>query len=105
MTFEKINDRKYNGKLDGADEEAIQKALSIISCNLESDYEIVTNQVFLDSLVARYVSACFFKEYNIQDNFFTLVDVSAFNRPTTVSVGCLMVDENVFKRTSGVLYN
>lgn len=105
MTFEKVNDKRYTGKLDSKDEEIISKILGEISCNTESDYEPITNQIFTDSLVARYVSACYFKQFNIQDNFFTLIDVFAFDRPITVSIGCIAIDENVFRRTSGVLYN
>lgn len=104
MTFEKVNDRRYTGKLENTEEELIRKTLSDISCNTDSDFEDVTNQIFLDSLVARYVTACYFKQFNIQDNFFTLVDVNVFNRNITVSVGCIAVEENVFKKTSGVLY-
>ena len=104
MEIDKIIDEQYVATPSEEDVKKITSVIENISGELLEDYEEVTNQLFVDSLVARYTTTEFFKKYPVNDNFFTIVDINIFNRTISVSVGSIAVAENVFKKTSGVLY-
>ena len=104
MKFEQLGDIRYKAIVDSSEEQMIREIISRLSKGNEDSYEDMINQTFIDSLVSRYVSACFFTQIPINDAYFTTIEVPIFGRVVEVSVGSVPITENTYKKTSGVLY-
>lgn len=106
VKFEKTN-IGYKATLTPKVVEAIKGMMIAISNDRLEEYNPYLNELLEDQLVARYVSSLFFHKegLNVTENGFVLIDTIYDKRQIKVSVGRVMVNDEQYELTSGILYN
>lgn len=105
--FTKVNNIEYNCTLTNEAEDYIDTVLGNISVGLAEEFVNVHNAMLFDTILGRYIGACFInKKYELDSHYgFAIVNVSLQkqNRIVKVSVGTFLLKDNQRRILAGPL--
>lgn len=108
LVFTKTSESSYITTLTQEHISYIEKIVSELSLNEVDKWEQYITDSFIDTLVVRYVSACFFKQHEediSKTHRFLLLDITYDKRIITASLGLFQVEEGEpVKYIAGVMY-
>lgn len=105
--FVKVDNMHYTFKVTEEIFKKLDDIVTVVSRDQAEKFMDVHNQVLLDTLLTRYISALFLETDEIIDNHYgmAVIDVTHNERTFRISIGDVQVSKEQSFKISGIIYD